>query len=57
MNETKIYLKVCIGDCEFNDEFTLEFVDVDKANKIKTLIDENCNNIVFTEISKKEKGL
>lgn len=57
MNENKIYLKVCIGDCEFNDEFTLEFIDVDKANKIKTLIDENCNNIVFTEISKKEKGL
>lgn len=53
MNEDKVYLKVCVGDCEFNDEFTLECADVGSADKIKALIDETCVNIVFTEITKK----
>ena len=51
--QSKVYLKIGIGDCEFIEEFTLEVDNIENANKIKELIDESSNNIVFTKISTK----
>ena len=49
MEQTWYYVTVCIGDCEFNEEFTLKYPTLGDAEQAKIIL-ESAMNVISVDI-------